>query len=95
MLDCPALHKRSETYPFGEKVPLFVLMLKTVTADPMPVLGFSTCPNGVPPIALIGQRLPAWTNSHGAVAVVLQDGELLGVKPDEFEVVEWCTANPK
>lgn len=27
-------------------------------------------------------------NTHGAVSVVLSDGELLGVKPDEFEEVQ-------
>ena len=27
-------------------------------------------------------------NQHGAVAVVLPDGSLLGVKPDEFERVQ-------
>lgn len=27
-------------------------------------------------------------NPHGAVSIVLSNGELLGVKPDEFERVE-------
>lgn len=27
-------------------------------------------------------------NQHGAVSVVLPDGQLLGVKPDEFEDVQ-------
>lgn len=88
-IDCPALHKRSNEYPFGEKVPLTVRMLKTVTADPMPALGFAMCKNGNPPVAIIGQVLPAWTNSYGAVCVVFPDGQKLGVKPREFEVADW------
>lgn len=43
----------------------------------------------------IGHRLiadvgvhDAVRNQHGAVAVVLPDGQLLGVKPDEFEDVQ-------
>lgn len=89
MLDCPALHKRSEAYPFGTRVPISVRMLKTITADPMPAIFFEMSKGGVPPVALISQILPAWTNSHGAVAVVFPDGEKLGVKPDEFEVANW------
>lgn len=64
-------------------------MLKTVTADAIPVVGFAMCKGGVPPVAFIGQVLPAWTNSHGAVTVVFADGEKLGVKPNEFEVADW------
>lgn len=30
----------------------------------------------------------AVANKHGAVSVVLEGGELLGVKPDEFERVQ-------
>lgn len=35
------------------------------------------------------QVYAAWTNSHGAVCGICENGELLGVKPDEFEVEEW------
>jgi len=31
----------------------------------------------------------AWTNSYGAVAAILSGGNL-GLKPDEFDVVEWA-----
>ena len=94
MIDCPALHDRSAEYPFGDRVPLAVRMLKTVTADPMPMIGFAYCKDGTPPVALINQVLPAWTNSYGALAVVLADGEKLGLKPSEFEVVSWHTPDP-
>jgi len=40
-IDCPALHQRSDSYPFGDRVPRTVRMLKTVTADPMPGIGFA------------------------------------------------------
>lgn len=88
-IDCPALHERRDGYPFGDRVPRKVRMRKTVIADPMPVVGFAMCKDGMPPVALINQVLPAWTSSHGAVLVVLADGQKLGVKPDEFEVVDW------
>lgn len=89
VLDCPALHHRSKHYPFGDRVPAKVRMLKTVTADPMPAIGFAYLNGRMPPVAIIGQALSCWTNSHGAVAVVFDDGTQLGVKPDEFEVAEW------
>lgn len=34
-----------------------------------------------------------WANSHGAVAGICANGFKLGVKPDEFEVVEWYMPN--
>lgn len=89
VIDCPALHAKGEGYPFGDKVPAKVRMLRTVTADPMPCIGFAFLKGRMPPVAMIDQVLPCWTNKYGAVAVVLPDGEKLGVKPHEFEVAEW------
>jgi hypothetical protein len=89
-IDCPALHQRSQHYPFGHRVPLRVRMRKTTTADPMPVIGHSYIKGAVPNCAR-GELFPAWTNSHGAVAAVLADGSKLGLKPDEFEVESWHT----
>ena len=40
--------------------------------------------------AVAGEIYEAWTNSHGAVSAILPDGHL-GVKPDEFEIVEWSS----
>lgn len=91
IVDCPALHQRSPGYPFGDRVPKKVRMLKTVTADPMPVIGFAFSAGGAPPIALIGMELDVWTNSHGGVCAVFRDGGKLGLKPDEFEVIAWHT----
>jgi len=81
----PALTKQSEHYPerFKGKVPYKVRMLKTVTSD-LPFI--------VKPIlwAYEGETYDVWVNSHGAVSAFLPE-DLLGLKPDEFEVIEWHT----
>ncbi|WP_233099577.1 DUF4406 domain-containing protein [Pseudomonas psychrophila] len=93
-IDCPALHARAEGYPFGERIPHTVRMVKTVTADPMPVLGYSYI-KGAVPTAVISQTFPAWTNQLGAVSAVMPDGQRLGLKPGEFEVASWHDATPQ
>ncbi|WP_405129344.1 hypothetical protein [Pseudomonas urmiensis] len=85
-IDCPALDKRSTSYPFGDRVPRTVRMLKTVTADPMPGIGLAYI-KGNAPVAKAGQTYPVWTNSHGAVTAVMEDGTRLGLRP--FEVDSW------
>lgn len=87
-IDCPALHKRSNSYPFGDRVPRTVRMFTTVTADPMPGIA-SALLQGDAPICPEGKIFPAWTNSHGAVAAVLPNGKRLGLRPAEFEVDTW------
>lgn len=87
-IDCPALLKRSKSYPFGERVPRTVRMLQTVTADPMPCIGHAYI-KGDLPVAKAGQSYLVWTNSHGAVAAVLPNGKHLGLRPAEFEVDTW------
>lgn len=88
-IDCPALHSRGEGYPFGDKVPAKVRMLRTVTADPMPSTGFVYLNGRLPPVAIIDQVLPCWTNRYGAVSAVFPDGSKLGLRPGEFEIVRW------
>lgn len=92
-IDCPALHKRSNSYPFGDRVPRTVKMFTTVVADPMPGIA-SALLQGDGPICPEGQIFPAWTNSHGAVAAVLPDGKHLGLRPSEFEVDTWHDLSP-
>ncbi|MFK9003978.1 DUF4406 domain-containing protein [Pseudomonas pergaminensis] len=87
-IDCPALHKRSNSYPFGSRVPCTVRMLKNVTADPMPGIGLAYI-KGTVPLAMQNNIYDAWTNSHGAVAAVMPDGRHLGLRPGEFEVYTW------
>lgn len=89
MIDCPALHKLSEHYParFGGRIPKTIRMLKTVLPDMTGVPVLDAQCEGI--IAEIACHYPAWTNSHGAVCAVLDNGQKIGVKPDEFEVIEW------
>lgn len=84
MIDCPALHERchGKGYPFGERVPSKIRMTCSVSSD------FAFLPNAAPP-AFVSLTYDAWTNSYGAVAAVMENGKKLGVKPGEFEVVEW------
>ena len=85
VIDCPALHVRSAAYPFGDRVPRRVRMLRTVTPD-FP----ERCALGDPfPVAIMGMELSVWTNSHGAVCAVFPDGMNLGLRPDEFTVIRW------
>lgn len=93
VIDCPALHKRSKSYPFGDRVPRTVKMFTTAVADPMPGIG-SALLRGESPICPEGEIFPVWTNSHGAVAAVLPDGRRLGLRPSEFEVDTWHDLAP-
>ncbi len=87
MIDCPALHEQSGIYPkgWGKKVPKSVRMKRTVCPD-FPLSAF---PENKGMVACQEEEYPCWTNSHGAVAVVFPDGRKLGVRPDEFEIIEW------
>lgn len=80
--ESPALNIQSDIYPaswYG-KVPKRVKMAKTVKSE---------LPFGPRYIAEAGKEYDCWTNSHGAVAVLLPNSEMFGVKPYEFEVIEW------
>ncbi|TFF13687.1 DUF4406 domain-containing protein [Pseudomonas sp. BCA14] len=92
-IDCPALHRRREFYPYGDRVPRTVRMLKTVTADLMPRIGLAYI-RGEHPVAEAGHSYPAWTNSLGAVAAVMPDGSRLGLRKEEFEVDTWHDLSP-
>lgn len=84
-LDSPALKHRSHLYPpswYG-KVPRRVRMATTVTPDLSRFI-----PTDPRLRATAGDEFNCWVNSHGAVAVITEAGHL-GVKPYEFEVIEW------
>lgn len=83
--DSPALKSQSRHYPerFGKRVPRRIKMLRNVWPDMTPRSSL---------VATEGVVYEAWTNSHGAVAAIIE-GDTLGVKPDEFEVVEWHNPN--
>lgn len=87
----PALKHRSKHYPerFGDRVPLRIKMLMNVRPDP-----WCAAIQGKPGTILRREETyVAWTNSHGAAAGICENGEVLGVKPDEFEVAEWYSPN--
>ena len=78
----PALEHRSLLYPkrFRGRVPKRIRILTEVRSD-MPIMAAV--------MAMQDEEYDAWTNAHGAVSAILSDGTLLGVKPREFEVIEW------
>jgi hypothetical protein len=86
--ESPALSKQSELYPqrYEGRVPLRVRLTKTVTADVMP---YPLCLTQDHLAMVIGQEVSVWVNSHGAVAGIDAEGRCLGLKPDEFEVVQF------
>ncbi|VVE16553.1 MULTISPECIES: hypothetical protein [Pandoraea] len=80
--DSPALETRSAAYPFGEKVPSTVLMLRTC----VPEAPLCVEPQHYP-IAYIGTRYPCFVESNGEVAVILPNGQLMHVPHDAFKVM--------
>ena len=79
--DSPALTEQSEHYPasWGGKVPLRVRMEVTVISE----IPGEQCS------AVVGREYDAWVNSYGALSAILEDGEMLGLKPHEFTVTAW------
>lgn len=84
----PALTVQSSHYPahFGNRIPLRIVMMRRVAPD-----AFASLRSGLKKTSVLelGGTYEAWTNMHGAVAGICADGGKLGVKPGEFEVVEW------
>jgi len=78
----------SEHYPerYNGKVPKKVRMVDTVHSD-LPILSFEI--GEEPLIAIIGMEYYVTVNCHGAVTALLSDMEKLGLKPSEFEVIEF------
>lgn len=90
-LTSPALQMGlSEHYPasFNGRVPRVIRPTCVLRSD----FPLRTFPKHQDLVIQPSQTYLAWTNSHGAVAAILPDGRDLGVKPDEFEVVEWFPA---
>ena len=88
----PALTHQSKGYPanYRGRVPKKIRMAKTLYPDD--VCGISL---GKPGTMLeLDQVYFCWVNSNGAVAGWCDNGEKLGVKPGEFDVVEWYDAKP-
>lgn len=81
-----ALDHQSEHYPasWHGRVPKRIRMANTVTPD-LPML----FPESRGMVAGSGREYEVWVNSHGAVAAILEDGRKLGLRPYEFEIIEW------
>lgn len=86
--ESPALKRQSSGYPlkYNGRVPKRIRMNETVQSE---VFVFTRSKEDAELIAIRGREYDAWVNSHGAVAAICDNGKLLGVKPLEFEVVEW------
>lgn len=84
----PALKHKNSDYPaiFNEQVPLKIRMIKTVKSD---------LPFKVNATATEKSEYYCWVNSYGTISAILPDGEELGVKPDEFEVIEFHPVNAR
>ena len=81
----PAFEDQAPDYPWPGSVPVRVRMTKTVHSDGW--WGYISAAARLR--AVFGQEYEAYTNRYGAVSVWVM-GEKLGVKPDEFQVVEFC-----
>lgn len=83
-LDSPALKSQSTGYPHSwhGKVPSRIRMNWTVGSDNVPFQHKRLC-------AVSGKEYDAYVNSHGALCAIFDDGDMLGLKPNEFSIVGW------
>jgi hypothetical protein len=86
VMTSPALKSISENYPSNRygKIPLKIKMSCTVKSD-LPMFIDKT--QGL--IAFEGQEYFVWCNSHGAMSAILPNGEKLGIRPSECEIIQW------
>ncbi|NEX60204.1 hypothetical protein [Noviherbaspirillum galbum] len=89
VVDCPAIHERTSSYPHGRRVPKRIRMIKTVVPELVVGVGIVLFENDMPQIAVTGMTLEAWTNSDGTVAGVFPNREMLALKAGDFTVTEW------
>lgn len=86
--DSPALSYQSNTYPpaWQHRVPKRVKMLVNLRPD---IVVEGVFPRSTRIYAHEGHKYDVWVNVHGAVVIICDDGEMIGAKSDEFEVIEW------
>lgn len=86
--DSPALQFQSEHYPqeWQGRVPLIVTVVQEIE-EPLYQINFLTPTGHSKPEP--GTAWPAYVNRHGAVLAILEPGVMFGLKPSEFEVIEW------
>lgn len=77
-----ALIFKSDAYPVAweNQVPRKVRLTEFVKSD-LPFPPFFSLDAGTEAYVVV--------NSHGAVSAIMPDDQTLGLKPDEFEVLEW------
>lgn len=82
--------QQSDGYPkrYNRKVPKKVKMLQTVTTD-LPLFILEMKEGETVPMAIGGNEYYVNVNCHGAVSAIFDDGQMLGLKPAEFEVIEF------
>lgn len=82
----PALKHQSSVYPasWNGRVPKRVKTTMMIRSD---------MPPGMPArkrlTAMAGTEFDCYVNIYGAVTIIFESGEMLGVKPAEFVVIEW------
>lgn len=76
-------------YParYQTKIPLKVKMVQTVMSD-LPFF-LPEAKESDYPVAVGGNEYYVSVNSYGAVTAIFDDGRQLGLKPGEFEVIEF------
>lgn len=89
--ESPALYQRTPEYPYGDRVPKHIRMRRTVTTTMQPGGTWGVLPARLPPVAIIGMRVKAWTNVDGTVSAVLAEGDKLALNAGDFDVVDWDT----
>lgn len=86
VMSSPALKELSDIYPPNRhgKVPLKIKMACTVKSD----LPFFMQPKN-DMVVHKDEEYFVWCNSHGAMSAILPNGEKLGIRPSECEIIEW------
>lgn len=86
VMSSPALTGLSEHYPADRhgKVPLKIKMSCTAKSD-LPMF----IQRNTDTVAYAGEEYFVWCNSHGAMSAILPNGEKLGIRPSECEIIEW------
>lgn len=87
--DSAALKFQSEHYPleWAGRVPSRVKVTASRGVRPDGYMGLWPEYRGL--VCLFGEEYDAECNSHGAVAAIFPDGRVLGLRPNEFEIIAW------
>lgn len=89
-LESPAIQFQSSDYParFEGRVPLLAVATKEIAPDPGHSFTYAK-----DAYIRAGEIFICYTNSYGAVLAILPNGEEIGARPDEFEVIEYFSGD--